>query len=359
MATPSRFLFLSCLLFFSCLSSYGQRPERLPFTKGVYGDPGTLLKNGDDFRSLGINSIFVRSSSLDDELYRAARKQGLRIYVEFPVLNGEEYLKDHAEAWPVTSKGERAPPADWFMGVCLTDSGFMKHREEQLRALLTRHSVDGIWLDYLHWHAQFETADPILPETCFCDRCLNIFQDAKGIELPSGDVQRKAEWIFSNLDPLWRQWRSEVLNQWVRNMKSIIQEIRPGALVGIYYCPWYPDDFDGALFRILGVDLMALAGIADVFSPMLYHQMMGRSSDWVGEYVQWLGGGLAAERKKTLIWPIVQAHNKPGIITTEEFRRVMWNGSRAPASGIMMFTLNTLVGEPSKFEVMKDLYRKR
>jgi hypothetical protein len=37
----------------------------------------------------------------------------------------------------------------------------------------------------------------------------------------------------------------------------------------------------------------------------------------------------------------------------------MWNGSRAPSTGIMMFTLHTLIGDPGKLEVMKDLYRKR
>jgi hypothetical protein len=357
MNAPLRFLLY--ILILGPLVSHAQRPERLPFTKGVYGDPGALLRNGESFRSLGINSIFVRSTSLDDELYHAARKERVRVYVEFPTLNGADYLEDHPEAWPVNDKGERAAPADWFMGVCLTDSGFRKHREAQLRTLLTKYSVDGVWLDYLHWHAQFETPEPILPETCFCERCLNIFQEAKGVELPSGDAAAKAEWIFSNLDSVWRQWRSEVLSQWVTNMKSIVREVRPGALLGIYYCPWYPEDFDGALFRILGLDLMGLARIVDVLSPMLYHRMMERSSDWVGEYVHWLGSVLIAERRRTRIWPIVQAHNKPGVITTEEFRRVMWNGSRAPASGIMMFTFNTLVDEPAKLEVMKDLYRKR
>ena len=350
---------LICLIFFVPFFSNGQRSARLPFAKGVYGDPKALLRSGETFRSLGINSIFVRSSSLDDEIYRAARDEKVRVYVEFPTLNGEGYVEDHPEAWPVNDKGERAPPADWFMGVCLTDSGFMEFRQGQLRTLLTKYQVDGVWLDYLHWHAQFETPDPILPETCFCERCLNIFQDAKGVELPIGNVQHKAQWIFVNLDSLWRQWRSEVLNQWVRNMKAIVEEIRPAALLGIYYCPWYPDDYDGALFRTLGLDVRSLAGIVDVLSPMLYHHMMERSADWVGEYVQWLGTALVADRRKTLIWPIVQAHNKPGIITTEEFRRVMWNGSRAPASGIMMFTLQTLIAEPGKLEVMKDLYRKR
>ena len=45
------------------------------FTKGVYGDPAAFLENGQTFRSLGINSLFVRSSSLTHELINAANDQ--------------------------------------------------------------------------------------------------------------------------------------------------------------------------------------------------------------------------------------------------------------------------------------------
>lgn len=352
------FLFF-CFLIFTFTLSIAQKSERLPFTKGVYGDPKPLLRNGVTFQSLGINAIFVRSSSLDDDLYKKAKDEDVGVYVEFPTLNGQGYLENHPEAWPINEKGERAQPADWFMGVCLTDTGFMEYRTAQLRSLLSKYPVDGVWLDYLHWHAQFETPEPILPETCFCDRCVRIFKDETSTKVPEGAVQDKAQWILTNADSAWRAWRSDVLNRWVRNMKSVLQQSRPGALLGVYYCPWYPADFEGALYRTLGLDLPALARIADVLSPMLYHQMMDRPTEWVGEYVQWLDSIVVGNRRKPLIWPIVQAHNKPGIVSTEEFRSVMWNGSRHPASGVMMFTVQTLVGEPAKLGVMKDLYRKR
>ena len=354
-----RFLLLFSFLFLASILTKAQNVEQLPFTKGVYGNPQPLLKNGTTFQSLGINAVFVRSSSLNDELYKAAKEQNVRVYVEFPTLNGKEYLEDHPEAWPINEKGEQAPPADWFMGICLTDTGFINYKSAELRALLAKYPVDGVWLDYLHWHAQFETPEPILPETCFCSRCLRIFENETSTNVPDGEVQEEAQWILANADSLWRVWRSDVLNRWVGNMKSVLQASRPRALLGIYYCPWYPDDFGGALYRTLGLDMRALSRIADVLSPMLYHQMMDRSTDWVGEYVRWLDSAVVANRRRPLIWPIVQAHNKPGVVSTEDFRSVMWNGSRHPASGVMMFTVQTLLGEPAKLQVMKDLYRKR
>src|SRR5688500_6511551 len=155
--TAVRSLIIFLCAFSACGVTHGQAFERLPFTKGVYGDPAIFLRNGMSFKSLGINALFVRSVSLTEELYREARKERVRIYVEFPTLNGKDYLSSHLEAWPINEKGERAPPADWFMGICLTDSGFRAHREQELRTLLHQFAVDGIWLAYLHWHAQFET----------------------------------------------------------------------------------------------------------------------------------------------------------------------------------------------------------
>jgi hypothetical protein len=336
-----------------------QVKQHLPFTKGVYGDPGILVKGNPSFTSLGINALFVRSTSLTPALYHAAREEGIRIYAEFPVLNGQEYLTRHPEAWPINEKGEPAPPAEWFTGICPTDSGFREYRREQLKTLLQEFRVDGVWLDYLHWHAQFETPDPVLPETCFCNRCIKQFGEDMAIEIPSGNKVMRAAWILEKSDSSWRQWRSMIINSWVRDLKGILKGSNQDGLLGIYYCSWYPEEFEGALYRNLGLDLLALAQIADVFSPMLYHGMMEKPPAWVGEYVKWLVGSGITNGEKPLIWPIVQAHNKPGVITTEEFRQIMWSGSRSPASGIMMFTIQDLLGHPGKLEVMKDLYKKR
>ncbi|MFW5916560.1 MAG: hypothetical protein ACOCTM_03715 [Bacteroidota bacterium] len=61
------------------------------------------------------------------------------------------------------------------MGVCPTDPEFREYRFNQLRELLSNYELNGIWMDYVHWHAQFEEPEPILPETCFCDNCLKNF----------------------------------------------------------------------------------------------------------------------------------------------------------------------------------------
>ncbi len=346
------------LLLSSCSNKdTSEKTGQNTFIKGVYGNPATLIEAGYRFDELGMNAIFVRSISLDQELYDAAMEQQQRVYVEFPTLLGRNYVEDHTEAWPINEKGEQAQPADWFMGVCPTAPGFIEFRKNQLRDILNNFDVDGIFLDYVHWHSQFETADPILPETCFCDRCISLFADEKQLELPDADIPETAEWILENADSEWRDWRSHILNGWVSSMKMIVREMQPDALVGIFYCSWYPDDHDSALYRTLGIDVEAFIEIADVLSPMLFHKMKERSPEWVGEYTDWLGGLIeASDDNKPLVWPIVQSHDSPVEVTPDEFRRVMLEGSKPPSSGIMMFSDQSLLENPEKIEVMRQLY---
>ena len=347
---------LALATFFSCTPS-GDENGSLPFIKGVYGNPGTLLDAGYSFDSLGMNAVFVRSISLNREFFETAREQGCRVYVEFPTLLGRDYLRDNPDAWPIDEKGEQSPRADWFMGICPTHPGFREFRAAQLREILTEFDVDGIFLDYLHWHAQFETADPILPETCFCDRCTGLFGESTGIDLIHNDIPGKAAWILASADPEWRLWRNGILTGWVDDMGDIVREMRPDALLGVYYCSWYDADHDSSLYRILGIDVGGLAARVDVLSPMLFHKMKERPAAWVGEYVRWLDGMTGAGQKgRPLIWPIVQAHNSPAVVTPEEFRQVMLEGSKPPSTGIMMFSDQSLLHDPEKISVMKKLY---
>jgi len=344
--------FLSC----SESESHGQ-PDEFPFIKGVYGNPGTLLEAGYAFDELGLNAIFVRSISLNNELFETAENQDVQVFVEFPTLLGRNYVEEHPEAWPIDETGEKSPPADWFMGVCPTDPEFKEYRSDQLREILYTYEVAGIFLDYVHWHAQFETADPILPETCFCDRCTARFSEQTGLDIPGEDIAARAEWILENADPQWRDWRNGVLNEWMMDMKTIVKERQPDALVGIFYCSWYPEDHDGALYNTLGIDVEAFAEIADVLSPMLFHKMKERKPGWVSEYTSWLGEMIEQSvENKPLVWPIVQAHDTPAEVSPEEFGQVMIEGSKPPSTGIMMFSDRSLLDNPKKIEVMRQFY---
>ena len=156
--------------------------------RGIYGNFSTFLTEEQPLQDLGVNALFIRGYTINPEDMQKAKNQDLQVYVEFPTLNGKNYIKDHPEAWAINSKGEQVEQAGWFMGVCPTEPGFKKHRREKLRELLREYQVEGVFMDYLHWHAQFETPEPILPETCFCANCLATFQADAGISVPKGST---------------------------------------------------------------------------------------------------------------------------------------------------------------------------
>lgn len=243
------------------------------------------------------------------------------------------------------------------MGVCPTDPDFKSYRAEQLKEMLGHYSVDGVFLDYLHWHAQFETDQPILPETCFCDRCTGQFEKAHNLQIPAEGAANRAQWILAKQEPAWREWRNGILNTWVDDIGKILRKEQPDALLGAFYCAWFPEDHGGALYKSLGIDVPLLAKRVDVLAPMLFHQMYGRSVNWLGEYIEWLGK--AIDSSEALVWPIVQAHDKPGIVSPEEFGKALHEGSRAPASGIMMFSEQSLLENPAKVKVMRDFYKEK
>jgi hypothetical protein len=325
--------------------------------KGIYGSPDAFWKKGHRLDQLGVNSIFLSGGSLNEKMMKRAGEEKLKIFAEFPVLNGKNYVDKHPEAWAVDNEGNRVQPASWFMGVCPTEPGFRKYRMGELRKLLQKMAVDGVWMDYLHWHAQFEEPDPILPETCFCDNCLTAFESSTGISLPEGNTQTKAAYILNSHDKIWRSWRCSVIAGWARDFKMIIDQERPGALLGVFHCPWTDSEFNGARRRILGLDYDMLKEIVDVFSPMVYHGRMGRDPAWVGENIEWFCKKLGIKYGTyPKVWPIVQAYDDPKIISPGEFGKVLKMGLSSASTGVMMFTAASVAGDASKTATMQKVY---
>jgi hypothetical protein len=140
-------------------------------------------------------------------------------------------------------------------------------------------------------------------------------------------------------------------------IKSILEEIRPGALLGLYHCPWKDEEYQGARRRILGLDYDLLVEVIDVFSPMVYHGRMERAPEWVEENIEWLSERLLLQKGKgPKIWPIVQAYNDPLIISSTEFQSVLEGGLAGKASGVMMFTSYAVAEDQHKIEVMREVY---
>ncbi|MFC1563212.1 family 10 glycosylhydrolase, partial [candidate division KSB1 bacterium] len=335
----------------------GQGNKKEIEIRGIYGNPNVFWKKDLKLNELGVNAIFVHGGSINEKMMELAKAEGLKVFAEFATLNGKKYIEEHPEAWPINEKGKKAQPASWFMGVCPTEPGFRQFRMKLLREMLQRLDLDGVWMDYLHWHAQFEEPEAILPETCFCDNCLTTFQAATGIEVPNGTTPERAEWILKNSQNEWLDWRCSVVAGWARDIKMIIKQIRPDALLGVYHCPWDDDDFNGARRKNLGLDYDMLKEIVDVFSPMVYHGRMGRSAEWVRDNIEWFCKRVKIKSSEfPKVWPIVQSYNDPHVISAKEFEKVLRDGVSAEATGVMMFTSYSVAEDEEKTKTMKRIY---
>jgi len=347
------------------LSSSTIAGEKRPHVKirGVYGGvPVELLEQGKTLKDSGINAIFMGSGGLTTERVALLKKHGAKVFAEFNTMHVSRYLKDHPDAAPVGVDGKVCPPPRGWQGICPTHAGYRKYRMDAFREVLRDFEIDGIWLDYHHSHASWERAEPDMPDTCFCERCIVQFARDTKTNLPDEAPPQLVKMLLGKHKDKWVQWRCDVFTDWMREFRSIINQTRPAALLGTFHCPWTETEYDGALRNKLAIDLKAQAEYVDVFSIMPYHARFGHHTDpaWISRQTAWLGNHLGiqgdpGERHK--IWPIVQLSDWGETVPADQVSSVLDHGTRQPATGVMFFAWGSLRRQPEKVDKMTAFYR--
>ena len=336
--------------------------------RGIYGGvPTTLLQSGKTLADYGINAVWIGTGALTRASVELLREQKAQVYAEFNTMHHSPFLKDHPDAAPVGSDGRICPPPDGWQGICPTHPAYRKERMDAFRAVLADFDVDGIWLDYHHSHASWEQAEPNLPDTCFCARCLARFQKETGIRLPDELVRASAR-LLGPLRAQWTTWRCALFTDWVRELRQIRDAVRPAALLGTFHCPWTDTERGGALAHKLAIDLRAQKAHLDVFSSMPYHARFGHARDveWIARQTAWLGRflgitgrepGPAAARGAKRIWPIVQIADWGETVPLAQVAPVLEAGTRLPATGVTIFNWGSLHTQADKVEALGAFYR--
>jgi hypothetical protein len=333
--------------------------------RGIYGGvPQQIFDRGESLDDYAINAIWIGSGAVTRKLVETlkARSKALKIFVEFNTMHEAAYLKDHSDAAPIDADGKVSPPPDGWQGVCPTHPGYRRDRMDAFRQVLKAAPIDGVWLDYHHSHANWEQARPNLPDTCFCSRCLSLFQKHTQIDLPDNATAARARSILESHKPAWTVWRCDVFTDWVREFREIINQERPSALLGTFHCPWSESDRDGALRQNLAIDLKAQAKYLDVLSIMPYHARFGHSKDpaWISRQTTALGHllGIKGEPGERLkIWPIVQLSDWGETVPAGQVKEVLDHGTRAPATGVTIFVWGSLYPQSDKLKAMREFYR--
>ncbi|WP_205679035.1 hypothetical protein [Aquisphaera insulae] len=331
--------------------------------RGVYGGmPAEILDRGKTLADYGINAVWIGSGGLTREAIETLKRQGAKAFAEFNTMHDAAYLEGHPDAAPIGADGTPCPPPDGWQGVCPTHPGYRAARMAAFRQVLRDFAIDGIWLDYHHAHASWEQAEPALPDTCFCARCLARFAREADVKLPDRPAPEVARMLLGPHRDRWVGWRCGVFTDWVRELRDIRDEVRPGALLGTFHCPWSEDDRGGALRAKLAIDLRAQAEYLDVLSPMPYHARFGHAADpaWIGRQVAWLGRHLGIHGRpgeRLRIWPIVQLSDWGEPVPAAQVAQAIAQGARRPATGLTAFAWGSLSKDRDKVEELGRAYR--
>lgn len=301
---------------------------------GIYGVPGSIdtaaKSRAGTFRDSGATAVFTRPDS--QTIHYFAREQ-FNVYLSLNVFGGTQPWKNGPDAIPVRASGERL--SGKYGGVCPTHGGWRNSRLELLERWLVDFSgpdgIDGVWLDFIRYPGRWEDTQPYLADTCYCPRCLTLFQAEKGVQLPGGlSTAESAAWIRSSARAEWLAWKTEQVVSFVRDARSLVDlySTERQLLLGAFLVPWKKSEHKGAVSFGVAQDGWRLAPYLDVLSPMVYHKMVGKPVSWIGEMTDYFAD------TGVPVWPIIQAEE----VGEDEFGQAIEAVNDSSAAGMLVYT---------------------
>jgi hypothetical protein len=303
----------------------------IPLLFGPYGSGA--LGYVDRLAQYGANTCWFHM--FNPEAFEACAKHSIAACVEFKTFRAD--FDQFPELIPIGVHGEPIRYGRLVQGVCLSQTAFLEETEASLLAGVQTYQPAGIWLDYLTYAGWFETPEPDLQESCFCDDCIQTFCEDTAIDATSPGE------ILGHYAKEWTRHNCERIAGYAAHYAEIIRAQLPNCVIGAYMCPWTPGEYDGALSRIFAQDYGLLAPSIDVFTPLIYVEKSGRSPDWGRQFLEAAPTFVPLNRKVQLI---LDAKDFPhSLLATAE--------SVQPSWGLQLFAGAEVFSEPEPAEVFR------
>lgn len=303
-----------------------------PLFFGPYGS--SALAYIENFIPYGANAAWFHG--FDPQAFDTCQKNNIEPCVEFKTFRVD--FDTRPDLVPIGVNGHPIRYGDLVQGVCLSRNDFLEEIEETLRSGLSMYQPTGIWLDYLTYAGWFETPDPDLQESCFCQDCIADFCNTTGID------SDQPYHILTHYQEQWTAHKCERVARLAANYAGLIRQSLPTCFVGAYTCPWRPDEFDGALGRIFAQDYELLAPAIDIFTPLIYVVKSGRTPDWGREFLESAVEFIPEERQVQLI---LDAMDFPESLLETAI-------SNQPSYGLQMFNGAQIFNDPDKAAIFRD-----
>lgn len=217
----------------------------------------------------------------------ALRRHGIRYFEASAVFFRPDALAADPSLRPVDAAGRPMEPLGWYVGLCPSSPGYLAARAEVVERVVNGFQPDGVFLAFIRfpgfwedWMPDTRRAD--IAEYCFCDRCLQRFQDETGIPLPGGSTPDRAAVITAELRTEWTAWKCGLIADVVEGLRTAARRSRPDVEVVLNGAAFGRTDYDDAVREILGQDPERLGRVADALELMFYHQIQRRDP------VQWI-----------------------------------------------------------------------
>lgn len=322
---------------------YGFSPSLGPFMGASAASQAELL------RSWGTTAVF--GGYQDRAFVAAARDAGIAVYAEFGCFVGAELWQRFPTSRPVLPDGTPMEPDGPYWGVNPAAQDVREDRLDALEALLTEYDVDGVWLDFIRWPCHWEVPEPDLVRTSFDLGTLARFSADTGTRLTKGETARVSAVVLEQFAQTWTAWRCHLITSWVAKARTLIDGVRPGAVLGLFGVPWRLADYDGAILNVIGQDYRALGRYVDVFSPMVYHAMCGFEALWIDSVAR----EVHALTEKP-VWPIIQSVDVPRSLPAAEYAQALDIALQSTASaGVLVYKLDGAL-EAHKLEATRERF---
>lgn len=293
---------------------------------GPYG--ADALQQAGHLAEFGANAVWFHG--FDEKAFAACERHHLAACVEFKTFRAD--FSQHPELIPIGVDGRPIRFGKLVQGVCLSNKPFLDEIADTLTEGLKQFQPRDIWLDYLTYAGWFETPDPDLQDSCFCQACIEEFCETQHLDAdqPSIILQKHTE--------RWHRHKCEKIARFAAKYAGLIHASQPDCLVGAYLCPWTPPEYDGAMTRIFGQDVNLLADAIDVFTPLIYTTKSGRAPGWGKAYLERSGEWMPAGKKIQLILDALDFPESLDAVAT----------SRIPSWGIQLFAGSGVFADHSK-----------
>jgi len=331
-------------------------PEKITLTRALCGFSKShpLIKDKTDseiitwLKKMGFNAVFCRPK--EKALIENLHKAGIKVYVEYSLFVGEGLWQKYPLSRPVTSKGKPLKKYKWYAGANPTVEEVRSEKLKGIRSLLEETKVDGIWLDFIRWPCHWEVPDPDILQTSFDEPTIKKFSADTGLSTLlkiEGTTLRADKILKDHLDK-WTRWKCEQITSFVAETRKIAGSAKREIIIGAFTVPWTDSDYNGAIKTIIGQDYEALGKHLDVVSPMVYHRLCNRSTDWIGKVTTAI-----SEKVTCDTWPVVLLADEPVKLTPLELEKAIKTALKAKGSnGTILFPMRDL--DSDKARVIKD-----